>query len=54
VGLVADADAVGEQRFGVEAGGEVEIGDGRTIAADQGENPGRDILKGLLLVRHGH
>ena len=29
VGLAVDAHAAGDERFGVEAGGDVEVGDGR-------------------------
>ena len=38
VRLAADADAASQQRLGVEAGGDVEVGDGRAVAADQGED----------------
>ena len=38
VGLAADADAAGEERLGVEAGRDVEIGDRRALAANQGED----------------
>src|SRR5271157_1387578 len=39
VGLAADADSAGEEGLGVEAGRDVEIGDRRALAANQGEDP---------------
>jgi hypothetical protein len=38
VGLAADADTAGEEGLGVEAGRDVEIGDRRALAANQGED----------------
>src|SRR5271157_5758184 len=38
VGLAADADTAGEEGLGVEAGRDVEIGDRRAPAANQGED----------------
>ena len=38
VGLAADADAAGEEGLGVKAGRDVEIGDRRALAANQGED----------------
>src|SRR5271157_5146419 len=38
VGLAADADTAGEEGLGVKAGRDVEIGDRRALAANQGED----------------